>query len=82
MGPVHAVGRVQRAGEVVRRGWDDESPVRPIVQIGRGVQPHAPVPDGVVFAAQRLFLVLAIPVPQLFILVPENRKAMGLDGLP
>ena len=79
MGPVHAVGRVERAGQVLWLGRNDQSPVIPVHQIPAGIKADAPVPD--VSLAVGLFLVLSVPVPELFLFIPENGKTVGLNGL-
>ena len=51
--------------------------VVPVVEVGRGVAAHAPVPDAA--AGRRVLLVLAVPVERAVLVV--HRAAVGLDAV-
>ena len=79
MGPVHAVGGMERAGQVFGLGRNDQAPVVPVHKVPAGIEADAPVPD--ISLTVGPFLVLSVPVPELFLLVPEDGKAVSLDRL-
>ena len=77
VGPVHAGAGVQGGVGVLWLRGDDKSLVLPVVQVGGGVAPHAPVPNAVF--AVGFFLVF--PIPIIGAVQVHHRAAVGLDAL-
>lgn len=55
VGWVDRLRRVQGRGEAVLVGRDDQAAVIPVVEVGRRVAPHAPVPDAAAGSGALLF---------------------------
>ncbi len=79
MGSVHAVSRVKRAVQIIRRGQDDQAAIFPVVEISGSVEPHAPMPNRVLPGG--FLLVFTESVIELIFFAVENRKAIGMDWL-
>ena len=77
MGAVHQRSGVDGGGRILGVRGDDQPQILPVVEVGRLVAPHAPVPDALFGIGE--FLVLAVPV--VGTLPVHDRAAVCLDAL-